>query len=242
MKASAAKARYANDGKDIARRLVAHWAAVNKVESMLELGGAGDSARLHRELLPEVSLVVAEQDQELWPLLRVEAQQFGYALVTGDFREARGIYDAIWLDLCSQWCPTTREAVIDASRMLTKEGILAVTVLGAREVPEIAVDRWAILPFLVSQAAGKGVEGIYRYRSGSPMWLFFLSGRYGASWNDFGGAEHSMAERGWVPFDYASPTWTETILKSLGRPVPEGTKQALRRERRALARALTAAV
>lgn len=224
MKPSLVRARYDNEAKDIAREIVVTLGKSRNVESVLDLGGAGGSARRFREALPDAAVVVAETDQQLWPALRLDAQQSGYVFSPGDFRLAAGRYDLIWLDLCAQWCASTRDAVKAAARMVSDDGMLFVTLMAAREVPEIATERFTLVPLSLELATGLAVRVLYPYQTGAPMWLVGLADRRSSPrWHAHDALEE-IEDVGW--FNYLDSSLslddqqrlTCAVLESKGRP------------------------
>jgi hypothetical protein len=191
MRASAVSLRYEAPPKATAREVVIRAATgptydsmrVSPPESILDLWGGGGSAKAFREAFPDAAIVSCEVDEQLWPTLRQEAQRNDYVAHCGDFRTAGGFYDLVWLDLCGQWSKKARDLVAAGSRMTTADGILAVTLLAAREDPLIADDRLWVVPNSIERHTGMKVVVLYPYQSGSPMWLLILTRRDRTAWS-----------------------------------------------------------
>lgn len=184
MKASVARKRYSNPVKTTPRDLVMALARDVQAETVLDLWGGGISARAFREAVPDAAVVSCETDPELWPTLRLDAQVHGYVPHLGDVATAAGKYDLIWLDLCSQWSGSARTTIHRAAAKLTERGAMAVTLMAAREAPEIAADRLFLVPLSIERASGLHVQVLYPYQTGSPMWLLILRPGKGRFWTD----------------------------------------------------------
>lgn len=184
MKASEARARYASNEKELTRRIVLRAAQSIKAESVLDLWGGGGFAREVVEAIPNVALVSAEIDPHLWPALTLDAQRHGYVAHQGNVRSVRGRFDLIWLDMTSQWSGSARDTVVAASKLVADGGLLAITLLAARETPEIAADRLYLVPRSIERASGLGMSLLWTYQTGSPMWLVVLRKGSRSCWDD----------------------------------------------------------
>jgi hypothetical protein len=208
MKPSEHATRYESTEKEVTRRILLRAIADTKAERVLTLAGTGIFDRELREVLPKVALVSAEQNPDLWPTHRLSGQTHAYVAHCGDFRTAGGRYDFIWLDLTSQWSKTARDAVQAGSRLLDHGGYLAITLLAAREDPEIAADRFYLLPRSIERATGLAVQLIWGYQTGSPMWLLIL-GPSGPGWSDWivKGMEEDFHTYGWAVPNADATDW-----------------------------------
>lgn len=184
MRPSEAKARYSSGEKEITRRIVLAAATSINAETALDLWGGGGSARAILAGLPDIALVSAETDPALWPAQALDAQTHGYVAHQGDLRSVRGRFDLIWLDLCSQWSGSARELVVAASKLLADRGLLAVTLLAARESPEVAADRLYIVPRSLERIVNGAVQLLWSYQTSSPMWLVILQRGAWSRWDD----------------------------------------------------------
>ena len=221
MRQSEATATYDNAGKSQARDIVVSVVAERRPESVLDLYGGGASARAIAHAVPGVALVSCETDPELWPAMRLDGQTHGFVGHCGDFRSAKGLYDFIWLDACWQWSDKARRDAIAASRMLSRDGAMAITLLAARERTETAIDRLFIIPRAIEEVTGLAVRLLYSYQTNSPMWLVvlapghsdwgltpyrlspFISDRIGAVGDEapFDAVRASMTERGYWMYE-----------------------------------------
>lgn len=177
MKPSEHAARYASGEKEITRRIVIRAAESIKAERVLSLYGAGGFERELLQALPDCAIVSAERDPDLWATQLVEAQRLGFAVHQGDVATVKGTFDLIWLDLTSQYCKSMRDLIATVSKHLPDEdAIIAITLLAARETPEIAADRVAVLPRMLERATRRRVKLVWSYQTTSPMWLVILGG------------------------------------------------------------------
>jgi len=172
---SAVRAHYDVATKVAARDIVVRAARTGQTETALDLWGGGASARALLDAFQDIAVVSCEVDPELWPSLRLDAQQRGYVPHCGPFQSAKGKYDLVWLDLCGQWSTKARDLITAGARMVTDRGLLAVTLLAARDDPGIAADRLWTVPASLERHTGMRVVTLYPYNTKSPMWLVILA-------------------------------------------------------------------
>jgi hypothetical protein len=177
-KISLARQAYTSAGKSVARAVVMGLATERKAMTILDLWGGGTSARAFREALPDATVVSAEVDPELQPLLLHDSQTHGYAYHMGDAATAPGSYDAIWLDLCSQANKESERVIRATSAKLARGGFFALTIMPARETDRVLTgeSRLLQLPLWLESITQLKVRLLFPYRrdNGLPMWLVIL--------------------------------------------------------------------
>jgi hypothetical protein len=177
-KVDAAKAIYASAGKSMARAVVMGAAAAARPATILDLWGGGKSAEAFREAVPDATIMCAERDEEMWPLLVHDAQRHGYAYHLGDAADAPGTYDLVWLDLCAQASRDTERVIRAVSAKVNRDGLLFITLMPARERDRVLTgeQRLLQLPLWLEGATGSNVRMLLPYRRDNdlPMWLVGL--------------------------------------------------------------------
>jgi hypothetical protein len=183
-----AREAYGTDGKAAARRAVIAVAQDMQASTVLELYGDGQSARAFRAELPDAAVVSAEKDSRLWARLMVEAQTLGFGYVLGDVRKAPGTYDLIWLDLMGPVSRQMRDLLHSTKTKLNSDGLLALTVMPARETDVIFTgeERERFIPMWLQAVTGLKVHFLFPYRRGRGqwMWLLFLQRSSANLWSD----------------------------------------------------------
>ena len=183
-----AREAYGTDGKAAARRAVVAAAQDMQASTVLELYGDGESARAFRTALPDAALISAEKDRRLWARVMVEAQSLGFGYVLGDVRTAPGTYDLIWLDLMGPVSREMRGLLQSMKSKLNADGLLALTIMPARETDVIFTgeERERFIPQWLQAITGMTVQFLFPYqrRRGQWMWLLFLIHSTNNFWAD----------------------------------------------------------
>lgn len=171
------KVVYTQPGKTMARQVAIACAKLWGARSILDLWGDGESARAFQSAIPEAAVISAEIDKRLWPALMVDAQKHGYGYHLGDVADVPGKWDFIWLDFCGQASKSMAKTLHAAKRQLNVDGLLAVTVMPARESDVLVSQmRERVLPMWIEEQTGCAVRLLlpYRRENNLPMWLLVL--------------------------------------------------------------------
>lgn len=164
----AARARYDNPGKNKGRQVPVRIAAqLPRGARYLELSGGGLSAEAVRKVRPDLAIVSADKDRALWPGLREHSRQFDYQPLFGSFDKASGLFDLIYLDLTGNSSDISMRLVRKATKMLTRDGWLVVTITPDHELDSaVSLNRPVTVVSLLAAESGMRAVGAMRYPNG----------------------------------------------------------------------------
>lgn len=163
-------------GKEFARRIVVGLAQGSGAKAILDLWGGGESARAFVEGCPDAAVTSAEADERLWPELRLDAQQFGYAYYMGDIRDVEGRYDLIWADTCGPISKGTKPLLAALRRKLTADGWLVFTFMPARDLEFIfsGTDRLLHSGMWLERETGLRIRFFLPYQRNGGQWMWLV--------------------------------------------------------------------
>jgi hypothetical protein len=176
-----ARTRYDNEGKAVARAVPMRWLErrVPTKGRYLDLFGGGLSAELAVSTRPDVDVVSAEVDPALHAALTAHSEQWSYTPHLGDFRDAGGLFDLIFLDLTGNASERSVQMVKDARSMLRSDGALFVTISPDHEGDwAVQLNRPITVAALLAEVTRLNVIGlmVYSNRKGKTMVLVALYG------------------------------------------------------------------
>lgn len=167
-----ARARYSNPGKNKGRMVPVRIAErLPRGARYLELSGGGLSAEAVRAVRPDLEMVSADTDRELWPDLLEHARRFDYNALCGSFDKAEGLFDLIYLDLTGNTGKNADSVslrlVHKAVKMLTTDGWLVVTITPDHELDSaVSLNRPVTVVSLLAAESGLRAVGAMRYPNG----------------------------------------------------------------------------